>query len=324
MSIVQNSAAAAAAAAAAVAVVQNPEERYIQTPGDNDVLCGRGGATNNHAGNRKYRALVQAHQDEYLKKVKSQKKEVASSIVAIIRSRGGGFMKKCTDGRVGWTDIGDKKAREKTSQALREGLDAKTLLTKGIVKQDLEDQNQERAATGTSVAEAAVAASAAVAAAADAGADATAPEADAKRKAETEADAEDDGNKKKAAKTSPYMPPDTDAAKAALKAAAVDYTNAAAARGVAETASGKAPELVTETAPTVPPPAPSSYFDYAASYALAGSAGGYPTWGSYYPGSSYGYDANLYASATNAPAPHVATYANDDDEDDGIGETAQV
>lgn len=84
-----------------------------------------------------YRSLVQGHQDGYLHAVKSEKKEIARSIVATIRSRGGRFLRKCTDGRVGWLEIGDKKAREKTSQALREGLDAKTLLSKGIVKADL-------------------------------------------------------------------------------------------------------------------------------------------------------------------------------------------
>jgi len=84
-----------------------------------------------------YRSLVHDHQDDYLHAPKTEKKEIARSIVATIRSRGGNFLRKCTDGRVGWTAIGDKKAREKTSQALREGLDAKTLLAKGIVKEDL-------------------------------------------------------------------------------------------------------------------------------------------------------------------------------------------
>ena len=98
----------------------------------------QGGATNSHEGNVSYRTLVHEHQDEYLLAAKSEKKEVARSIVSIIRSRGGGFLKKCDDGRVGWVDIGSKKAREKVSQALREGLDAKTLLaTKGIHKANL-------------------------------------------------------------------------------------------------------------------------------------------------------------------------------------------
>ena len=110
---------------------------YVAKPGPNDVLCGRGGATNNHDGNRMYRTLVQDHQETYLKAVKKNKKGIAKAIVAIVRSRGGGFLKRADDGRQGWVDVGDKKAWEKTSQALREGLDAKSLLAKGIVKSDV-------------------------------------------------------------------------------------------------------------------------------------------------------------------------------------------
>lgn len=110
---------------------------YVSKPSANDVLMGRGGATNNHEGNKMYRQLVQDHQDEYLKAIKRDKKGIAKSIVAIVRGRGGGFLKKADDGRSGWVDVGDKKAWEKTSQALREGLDAKSLLAKGIVKADV-------------------------------------------------------------------------------------------------------------------------------------------------------------------------------------------
>lgn len=84
-----------------------------------------------------YRQLVHDHQDEYLKAVKRDKKGIAKSIVAIVRGRGGGFFKRANDGREGWVEVGDKKAWEKTSQALREGLDAKSLLAKGIVKSDV-------------------------------------------------------------------------------------------------------------------------------------------------------------------------------------------
>ena len=129
----------AAATNAATTTSRNDDEfYYVRKPEKHDVLCGRGGATNSHQGNVRYRTLVQAHQNEYLHAAKSEKKEVARSIVSIIRSSGGGFLRKCDDGRVGWVDIGCKKAREKVSQALREGLDAKTLLaTKGINKADL-------------------------------------------------------------------------------------------------------------------------------------------------------------------------------------------
>lgn len=83
----------------------------------------RGGATNSHSGNKKFRALVKDHQDRYLKAKKRDKPAVASIIVDMIREKGGRFLRRYdTDptGQVRWCDIGDDRAREKTCQALRE------------------------------------------------------------------------------------------------------------------------------------------------------------------------------------------------------------
>ena len=89
---------------------------------DKDVLSGRGGGTNNHPGNKEFRSLVDQYRSEYVLSKKWAKREIARNIVASIRSNGGRFLKK--EG-YGWRDIGDQKAGEKTSQALREGLAAK-------------------------------------------------------------------------------------------------------------------------------------------------------------------------------------------------------
>lgn len=89
---------------------------------DKDVLSGRGGGTNNHPGNKEFRSLVDQYRSEYVLSKKWAKREIARNIVESIRSKGGRFLKK--EGSM-WCDIGDQKAREKTSQALREGLAAK-------------------------------------------------------------------------------------------------------------------------------------------------------------------------------------------------------
>jgi len=91
-------------------------------PNDNDVLCGRGGATNNHPGNRHFRDLVKQFQRTYLRAKKKEKPRVAKQIVDLIRNRTptGRFLKKEPE-KDGWYDIGDQRATEKTSQALREG-----------------------------------------------------------------------------------------------------------------------------------------------------------------------------------------------------------
>jgi hypothetical protein len=95
---------------------------FIKDINDNDVLCGRGGATNSHCGNRSYRKLVKKFKDKYLKAKKKEKPSVAAEVVEIIRNLNppGRFLKK--DKETGWyLDIGDARAKEKTSQALREG-----------------------------------------------------------------------------------------------------------------------------------------------------------------------------------------------------------
>jgi hypothetical protein len=95
---------------------------FIKDINENDVLCGRGGATNSHSGNRSYRKLVKKFKDKYLKAKKKQKPSVAAEVVEVIRKLDpqGRFLKKDKD--TGWyLDIGDARAKEKTSQALREG-----------------------------------------------------------------------------------------------------------------------------------------------------------------------------------------------------------
>jgi hypothetical protein len=111
-------------------------QEYITELGPDDVLSGRGGATNSYRGNRAFRTLVKEHQEQYLQAKKRDKPAVASIIVDLIRKQGGRFLRRCNDkllggiggaqqqqlhGHVLWVDIGDDRAREKTCQALREG-----------------------------------------------------------------------------------------------------------------------------------------------------------------------------------------------------------
>jgi hypothetical protein len=95
----------------------------IRSPHLHDVLCGRGGGTNNHIGNEKFRALVQAQKVRYLESSKRDKLQVSRDIVRAVRAQNppGRFLNRdeSSDGR--YYEIGNRKAREKTSQALREG-----------------------------------------------------------------------------------------------------------------------------------------------------------------------------------------------------------
>ena len=92
---------------------------YITELGPEDVLSGRGGATNSYKGNRSFRTLVKKYQPQYLKAKKRDKPGVAAIIVDLIRKKGGRFLRRCdnkhnTYGNVFWVDIGDDRAREKT------------------------------------------------------------------------------------------------------------------------------------------------------------------------------------------------------------------
>merc|ERR1712157_424529 len=95
----------------------------IADPNVNDVLCGRGGRINSHAGNVQFRDIIHSKKKEYLapSTKKLEKAHIAAGIVNDIRTMNpsGRFLKEDRGTGV-WFDIGDAKAIKKTGQALRE------------------------------------------------------------------------------------------------------------------------------------------------------------------------------------------------------------
>jgi hypothetical protein len=94
----------------------------IETPHDHDILSGRGNFVNYHAGNEHFRALVRKHKVAYVACPKSQKGKFSQMIVDEIKQLNppGRFLKQDEVTKL-WYDIGEKKALDKTRQALREG-----------------------------------------------------------------------------------------------------------------------------------------------------------------------------------------------------------
>ena len=103
----------------------------------NDVLCGRGGDINVHVGNEQFRKIVERKRMEYLTaRFKRDKRLIASSVVKEIQNLvpPGRFLNKVQIlGRrrsrnkgpdLGWYEIDEEKAIEKSSQALRENAPA--------------------------------------------------------------------------------------------------------------------------------------------------------------------------------------------------------
>ena len=104
-----------------------------------DVLLGRGGRTNHHEGNAKYRNYKESLQDEYLNATKDQKTSISNRLVTMMHQEHGRFLKayepakdKNSDTKPKgnksnasgpvefWYEVDLLTARKKASQALRE------------------------------------------------------------------------------------------------------------------------------------------------------------------------------------------------------------
>jgi len=93
----------------------------IVYPNDNDVLSGRGNFVNAHTGNKLFRVYVNQQREHYVATCKGDKPLFAKLIVNTIRNLTppGRFLTQDKDTKL-WSDIGDRKAWDKTRQALRE------------------------------------------------------------------------------------------------------------------------------------------------------------------------------------------------------------
>lgn len=91
--------------------------------GKNDVLFGRGGLTNRHYGNKKYRDVINEYRQEYVDAKKVEKPRVAKRVVKKILSSDFAdtpvrFLKRDENGL--WIEVDEHEAACKVSQALRE------------------------------------------------------------------------------------------------------------------------------------------------------------------------------------------------------------
>lgn len=95
-------------------------EKQFCSPTELDVLLGRGGGTNNHPGNIRYRDEVEKVKPMYFScNTKNEKKEVSELLVAYVEDYGGRFLIKDRETNE-WILATAKQARKKASQALRE------------------------------------------------------------------------------------------------------------------------------------------------------------------------------------------------------------
>ena len=91
-----------------------------------DVICCRDRKCHEHAGNKRFRVLVEHYRERYQKtSVREEKSRITSQIIERIRSGShprGRFLKADVDGN-GWIEVGEEFTREKVSHALRSAKD---------------------------------------------------------------------------------------------------------------------------------------------------------------------------------------------------------
>jgi hypothetical protein len=102
-------------------------QKRIRTPHPHDVLSGRGGGINSHAGNKTFREWIRVRKEDYnLAGSKAEKAKVASEVMDLVRNQNppGRFLQRENNSVAGpswWVEIDEARALAKTSQALREG-----------------------------------------------------------------------------------------------------------------------------------------------------------------------------------------------------------
>jgi len=93
--------------------------RGIAQPGNNDCLFGREKWMDNHPGNKRYQQIIEENRLIYQVISKNEKKTLRMKIVNDWRANNGRFLKLNKDTSM-WQDIGDDKAQQYISLALRE------------------------------------------------------------------------------------------------------------------------------------------------------------------------------------------------------------
>lgn len=88
----------------------------IGTPGNHDVLLGRGRLSQDHIGNVRFRYLIDEHQARYDQALKKDKTAISEEIVQLVRAGGGRFIKESGSG---WIQVDETTARNKVSTCFR-------------------------------------------------------------------------------------------------------------------------------------------------------------------------------------------------------------
>ena len=99
------------------------DETRVVEPTDHDVLFGRGGFTNTHPGNLRFRQKALELRPWYESVSKEEKYSISDLLVESVKADGHRFLERGADGL--WHEVIGNGARKKASQALRERVKGK-------------------------------------------------------------------------------------------------------------------------------------------------------------------------------------------------------
>lgn len=93
-------------------ITPGDDQEFIPNATENDVICGRGGAINNHPGNKRFRSYINELKYQYLNEPKQTKPEVAMRVLTLIKKSNppGRFLMKFPEG---YLECSVDRAKEK-------------------------------------------------------------------------------------------------------------------------------------------------------------------------------------------------------------------
>lgn len=101
----------------------------VLTPGNNDVLHGRGRLSQLHVGNIRFRLLIDQHQESYDAASRIEKTRMAAALVKLVKSKNGRFLKE--EGSA-WVEVEDSVSRIKVANCFRTTRHRRKKINSGI------------------------------------------------------------------------------------------------------------------------------------------------------------------------------------------------
>lgn len=98
------------------------------------------GKSNKHRGNSAFRHLISKYKHAYLSARKYEKRRLSQNLVAFVQNNGGRFLEQNKEDKC-WYEIGDDRAKDKVSQAIREGFPMSQIAREYLARDNKPEQH---------------------------------------------------------------------------------------------------------------------------------------------------------------------------------------